>query len=154
MTLLTLTFLSCSGEPIAPSPIVPNFAGTWSGRATIDRFCIFVFTGNPPIDCETFQAQPVAMTLSQDGTDVTGTIVVGSSTGNTSGTVSGGVLVMRPYTYIQQLDARVTVTWSFSEWNLRIFTFGGDVLNGDVRLDLDYENGGGNLTYRLSDLRR
>jgi hypothetical protein len=106
------------GPTPAPTPAVPNYQGQWTGDYSITGCSGSGVFAAPPAFCDTFRVGavfPLTLTLTQSGTQVTGTANFGNMSMPVSGPISGdGRLLLAGSTTIVQGGASVNV--SLQNW--------------------------------------
>jgi len=106
----------------APTPVIPNVQGQWTGEYQIAS-CnnTGVFATSPPF-CNTFNVGsvwPVRLTLTQTGTQLSGTLELGAATMQVSGPIgSSGQLLLTGTGSIVQ--GGVTFNVSLANWNTTV----------------------------------
>jgi hypothetical protein len=124
---------SCSGgdgPTTAPTPPVPNYQGQWTGDYSITGCSGSGVFAVPPAFCDTFRVGtilPLTLTLTQSGSQVTGTANFGNITMPVSGPVaSDGRLLLNGSAVIVQGEANLNT--SLQNWGTAI---SGTSMNGN-----------------------
>ena len=111
---------SCGGGegPTSPTTPVPNYQGQWSGDYSITGCSGTGVFAQPPTFCDTFRVGtvlPLTLTLTQSGSQVTGTANFGNITMPVSGPVaSDGRLLLNGSATIVQGEANLNT--SLQNW--------------------------------------
>lgn len=105
---------ACGGSPTAPSVKTPNYAGAWHGNYTLSGCTQSGGVALANVCGNLGSTPPYTMTLTQNGTSVTGSFTLGSiNFPNTGATIAAdGSLGLQATTINQGIT--IVVTWALT----------------------------------------
>ena len=117
---IALLTVACGddGPATPPTPVVPNFQGQWTGSYDITGCSGTGVFATPPAFCDTFSIGstfPLTLTLTQTGTQVTGTAQFGNFTMPVSGPIAADGRLLLTGTGVL-VQGSITINVSLAKW--------------------------------------